>query len=187
MDITSLPGRVFLDTCVVNFILEYGEQIHDGADNPPAVSRYEAQDIDALHNIFLTGRRADWQLAVSPFTYYEIAHTADLSKQRQLSRWFVELWDHWVGIVDSDDSLPTFVEAERARATLLTGKTLEVLPDINDRILIVDAMVYRCDCFCTRDWTTVLRNRDKLEGLGMLILTPAELWAQIRLFAGLWA
>ena len=30
----KIPGRVFLDTCVVNFLLGYGEQIHDGGDLP---------------------------------------------------------------------------------------------------------------------------------------------------------
>ena len=35
----DVPGRVFLDTCVVNFMLEFGEQIHDGADLPPVGAR----------------------------------------------------------------------------------------------------------------------------------------------------
>ena len=185
MNLNDLPGRIFLDTSVVNFILEYAEQIHDGADNPPGLGQRKVQDIDALYNIFLTGRRADWQLAVSPFTYYEIAHTADPTKQRELARWFVEPWDHWVGIVEDDDSLPTFVEGERIRASILTGHALDVLPDMNDRILLVDALVYRCDCFCTRDWTTILSNRDKLDQVRTLIATPSELWARIRPYAGL--
>jgi len=187
MDLPEIPGRAFLDTSVVNFILEFGEQIHDGADNPPGLSKYQSNDIDALYNIFLTGRRADWQLAISPFTYYEIANTTDPGKRRSLSSWFVEIWDHWVGIIENNDDLPTLIEAEKTRTALLSSDALVDLPDINDRILIVDALVYRCDCFCTRDWTTILSKRDKLKSIGIPILTPSEWWDRIRPFGGLWA
>src|SRR5271157_2648044 len=107
MELTDLPGRVFLDTSVVNFMLEFGEQIYDGANDPEGLDSYQIRDIDALYNIFLAGRRADWQVAVSPFTYYEISHTADGAKRRLLGQWFVELWDHWNGVIDNDPELTT--------------------------------------------------------------------------------
>lgn len=56
----NIPGRVFLDTCVVNLMLDYGEQIHDGVDvvgKPRVVS-----DVEALRYIYITGQRAMWQL-----------------------------------------------------------------------------------------------------------------------------
>jgi hypothetical protein len=187
MELSEIPGRAFLDTSVVNFILEFGDQIHDGAPNPEGLNTYQIEDIDALHNIFLTGRRADWQLAISPFTYYEIAHTSDPNKRMGLSRWFLEVWDHWIGIVENDDGFPTLIEAEKLRRTLLTSNDFDELPDIHDRILLVDALVYRCDCFCTRDWNTMLRKRDRLIGVGMPVLRPSEWWGKIRPFAGLWA
>jgi len=186
MDLYDVPGRVFLDTSVVNFILEFGEQIHDGADKPRWVSKYQSEDIDALYNIFLAGRRADWQLAISPFTYYEIAHTVDQKKNSQLSSWFIEIWNHWINIIESNNDLLTLVEAEKLRTTMLTSNVLDDLPDIHDRVLIIDALVYRCDCFCTRDWNTILNRRDKLTGIGIPILTPFELWDRIRPFAHLW-
>ena len=34
MNLRDVPGRIFLDTCVVNFVLDYGEQIHDGTPAP---------------------------------------------------------------------------------------------------------------------------------------------------------
>ena len=73
MDLKDIPGRVFLDTCVVNFMLDYGEQIHDGAPVPVDASERMVRDIEALYNIMLVGQRAMWQLAISPHTYREIA------------------------------------------------------------------------------------------------------------------
>jgi hypothetical protein len=53
----EIPGRVFLDTCVVNFMLDFGEQIHDGAPIPNVLPR-DASDIEALRKLFLVGQRA---------------------------------------------------------------------------------------------------------------------------------
>jgi len=187
MPLSDIPGRAFLDTNVVNFMLKFGHQIHDGADNPSGLSSYEQRDIDALYNIFLTGQRADWQLAISPFTYFEIANTHDPNRKHSLSNWFLQIWEHWVSIVENNNDLPTLIEAERIRTSLLTSEALVDLPDIHDRILIIDAIVYRCDCFCTRDWSTILSKHDKLNDLGMPILTPSEWWDRIRPYASLWA
>ena len=70
-----IPGRVFLDTNVVNFILDYGEQIHDGVPLPRHLSDNASKDVLGLYNLFLTGQRASWQLAISARTYEEISHT----------------------------------------------------------------------------------------------------------------
>jgi hypothetical protein len=86
----EIPGRVFLDTCVVNFMLDFGAQIHDG-ESPPPVPPREAADIDALRNLFKVGQRAMWQLAVSPYTYSEIARTRDKGRLGHLHLWFQEL------------------------------------------------------------------------------------------------
>lgn len=117
----AVPGRVFLDTCVVNFILEYGGQIHDNLAPPPGVSPRTAEDIDALRNLFLTGQRARWQLAVSPYTYSEIAATRSASRLSQLDSWFQELWQYWRSVVESDDDLASFIEADELRVRTLTS------------------------------------------------------------------
>ena len=57
-------------------MLDYGQQIHDGATVPQVTGR-DSADIEALRNIFLIGQRAMWQLALSPHTYFEIACTRD--------------------------------------------------------------------------------------------------------------
>lgn len=82
--------------------------------------------------------------------------------------------------------MPSFIEAEDTRVGLLSSGILDVLPDVADRVLLTDAIVYRCDCFCTFDKRTVLKHRDKLGKLPIQILTPSEWWAQIHPWASLW-
>ena len=181
----DVPGRVFLDTCVVNFMLDFGEQIHDGATLPPVGPR-EAADIEALRDLFIVGQRAMWQLAISPHTYFEIARTRDEGRLRQLHLWFQELWQYWCSTIEQNNDLPSFIEAEDVRVRTLGSGYLSCLPDVADRVLLCDALVYRCELFCTRDWTTILKHREALSGLSIEIVTPVEWWAKIRPHAGLW-
>jgi len=182
----DVPGRVFLDTCVVNFMLEFGEQIHDGS-NLPLVSPREAADIEALRDLWIVGQRTMWQLAISPYTYSEIARTQDHERLGGLHLWFQELWQYWRSTIEKNNDLPSFIEAEDVRVRTLISEHLSCLPDVADRVLICDAIVYRCDLFCTRDWTTILKHRAELSGLPLEIVTPAEWWGKVRPYAGLWA
>ena len=186
MALQDVPGRIFLDTCVVNVMLDYGEQIHDGAPLPVGTSKRVIRDIEAMYNIMFVGQRAMWQLAISPHTYQEIAATCDESKRHQLETWFGDLWQYWVDIIHEDDDLPSVVEAEDIRVRLLTSGSLDVLSDMADRVLVCDAVVYRCELFCTRDWTTVLKHRGGLNRLPLSIVTPAEWWSRIQPYARLW-
>jgi len=185
-NLRDLPGRIFLDTCVVNFMLDYGEQIHDGTPIPVDTSDHIARDIEAMYNIMFVGQRAMWQLAISRHTYQEIVATRDGGRRHQLESWFEDLWQYWLGIIHENDDLPNFVEAEDVRVRLLGSGILDVLPDIADRVLVCDAVVYRCDVFCTQDRATILKHRDSLKGLPLSVVTPAEWWAQIRPYASLW-
>lgn len=182
----SIPGRVFLDTCVVNLLLDYGEQIHDCVDVPDSVTDRMRRDIEALRMMFRTGARASWQLAVSPYTYREVISTRDPQKAGTLDAWFCEIWHYWRQFLHSSDDLPSFSEAEDIRLANLASGVLDVLPDVADRTLVCDALVYRCDAFCTRDWSTILRFREGLSELPIRILTPAEWWDLIRPWAELW-
>jgi len=187
MNLKDVPGRVFLDTCVVNFIIDHVEEIHDNVVAPGSLDSRAIEDIEALSRLFVTGQRAQWQLAVSPYTYSEIMATRDPKRLSTLDGWFQDLWQCWRFIVGSDKHLPSFIEADAMRVHLLTSGSLNVLPDVADRVLICDAYVYRCDLFCTRDWTTIIKHRSKLSDLPFDIVTPSEWWYQIRQFEALWA
>ena len=186
MKLEKIPGRAFLDTSSLNFILEYGEHIFEGMPSPNTLSKRIVEDINAFHNIFLIGNRASWQLAISPFIYKEVIRTRDITKRYYLENWFMDVWHYWLNILDQNEDLPSFIEAEHIRIKLLSSGILDILPDIEDRILICDAVVYRCDCFCTRDWRTILKYRDHLKSLPIKILTPSEWWNLIKPYAGLW-
>lgn len=182
----SVPRRVFLDTNVVNTVLDYGEMIHDCVDVPDQFEHRLRSDVESLRGIFVTGQRAFWQLAVSPLTYREVVRTRDLERRQNLTSWFYEVWGYWREFLQSAEDLPSFSEAEEERLNLLSSGILEVLPEMNDRVLICDAVVYRCDAFCTRDWSTILRHRGELKELQLQILTPTEWWELIRTWGELW-
>lgn len=186
MKLENIPGRVFLDTSVVNFILDYGEQIHDNAAHPEGTSERDGRDIDALYNIFLTGARASWQLAISPYTYAEVIRTNDSLRRHYLESWFFEIWQYWWNILQQSNDLPSLLEAETQRVSLLASGHLDPLPDLEDRLLLCDAIVYRCDLFCTRDRKTILNRRLDLKPFPIEIVSPHEWWLRIRPYAGLW-
>src|SRR5258706_1371877 len=128
MALDNIPSRIFLDTCVVNFMLDFAEQIHDGAILPHGIDERRAADIEALRNIFLTGQRAGWQLTLSPHTYTEIVRTQDENRRSALDAWFQELWQYWRSTIHTNDDLPTFIEAEDHRVRFLGSGYLERLP-----------------------------------------------------------
>ena len=182
----EIPGRVFLDTCVVNFVLDYGEQIHDGGEIPSGMSRRIVDDIAALRNIFATGQRAFWQLAISPQTYREISATKHPKRVYELERWFFDIWAYWREFLRLSEDFPSVGETEEIRVRLLSSGLLDILPDESDRALISEAVAYRCDAFCTRDWSTILKHRGELLDIQIKIFTPAEWWSSIRQWAALW-
>jgi hypothetical protein len=185
-DFDHIPRRVFLDTCVVNLALDFGEQIHERADIPLRLVPREKADVEALCGVFDTGRRAFWQVAISPHTYCEVTATADPTRRHYLESWFFEIWAYWQEFLHSADNLPTFAEAEEIRLRLLSSSAIRLLPDVSDRVLLCDAIAYACDAFCTRDWSTILKHRDQLKEVPIQIVTPAEWWAIVRPWAAIW-
>lgn len=182
----GIPRRVFLDTCVVNLALDYGEQLHNGMPIPESVSPRMKNDIEALCGIFDTGQRAFWEFAISPYTYREVTATKDGVRAHELEQWLFEIWHYWREFLHSSQDLPTFSESEELRLLVLSSGTLDILPDFADRALICDALAYRCDAFCTRDYSTILKFRERIEELPLRIITPHEWWIQIKPWAHIW-
>lgn len=180
----DIPGRVLLDTNIVNFMLDWGEVIHDGGEIPAHVCERDARDILALRDIWLTGQRASWQVAVSPRTYEEVAATTDPIRRATLESWFGQLWLSWREYFEQYNL--SDLDADSLARRLVPSDTLAVLPDLFDRELLAHAIAYECDAMCTRDRKTILRHRDKLGLLPVRILTPTEWWAAISKYAGLW-
>lgn len=181
----DIPSRVLLDTNIVNFLLDWGEAIHDGGKIPAGVPRRDIDDILALRDIWLTGQRASWQVAVSPCTCREIRATSDPARRAALDRWFSELWLYWREFFEQDKL--SDLHADDLARRLVPSQTFAVLPDRSDRELLAHAIAFGCDAVCTRDRRTIVRHREELRLVPLRILTPTEWWNAVRKYAGLWA
>lgn len=180
----DIPGRVLLDTNVVNFTLDWGEAIFDGGELPDYLPEQDMADILTLRDIFLTGQRAYWQIAISPKTYHEIQATLDRDRRVFLQNWFDELWIYWRGFFEEGDLSDHHADSLCRR--LVHSQFLAAIPQPSDRELIAHAIAYGCDGFCTRDRRTIVRHRHKMNGVPLRILTPTEWWAVIAGYGGLW-
>lgn len=181
MDVESfwkIPRRVFLDTCVVNMMLDHWEQLYDGVETPTDLSVDRAGELEGLCGICDTGARAMWQFTVSERTYRELSATSQDARRHELLRWFAELW-HYQSEFSRPKPLP--------RAQLVDlQRRLRVLPDVADRHLLLDAVRDQCQAFCTIDRRTIVKHRADLQGVPIQILTPSEWWAQIQPWAAVW-
>ena len=171
-----LPRRVFLDTNVVNFVLDHGASIFDGEVPQEGLSHRDLEDVDALHLIFRTGERAHWELAISPLTYAEISQTRDPARRASLERWFAEVWTYWRECFAEDGTLSDEY-AEELAMTMAQSEQLKAFPDETDRRLICHAIAYECDAFCTRDHKTILRRTKLAPALPLAIFSPKE-WGE---------
>lgn len=181
----NIASRVLFDTNLVNLTLDCREFIFDGGDIPAHIPKAMTEDIIALRGIFATGRRASWQLAISPLTYREIAATADEVRRANLVRWFNELWLYWRELFEATELSDEHAESLAHR--LLTSDYLAALPQSADRVLVAHAIAYDCDALCTMDRRTILRHRGRIRGVPLRFLSPAEWWREILPYAGLWA
>lgn len=173
-----LPRRIFLDTCVVNLMLDFADVLHDGLPIPDGLPEQRRREVEALCGIFDTGTRALWRFTISARTHSELAQTTSEERRRDLLQWFAELWHY-----QSEFSRPRSL----SRSTLgLLRRQLQVLPDRADKDLILDALRDRCDAFCTVDRRTILNHRPELPELPIRILTPSEWWAEILPWAATW-
>ena len=173
------------DTNLVNLTLDCGEFIFDGGKIPEKLPEKAMPDVEALKGMFVTGRRASWQLAISPVTYDEVVATADPKRRKQLLDWFNKLWLYWRNFFDEDDDLSDEHANSLARR-LVDSKYLAALPQRSDRILVAHAVAYGCDAFCTRDYKTILKHREKLSLVGLRFLSPTEWWRDVEPFSGIW-
>jgi hypothetical protein len=173
----SIPGRIFLDTNVVNLLVSYPEQVFEQQFLPPLVDHTLAEDIEALMHIFHVGSRANWSVVVSHKTLDEIDGTPDQSRRDLLRDYAVEL-------IDPDDEANAYATSVGRR--LLDAPFTDALPDKADRELIGNAVGLNCDVFCTRDRRTIVRRRESLRLLPIRVMTPREWWKHVRPWAALY-
>lgn len=195
-----VPGRLLLDTCILNRLYDEGGYIFDGALPRGTQDDEEAEedvdpDLQALRSIFLVNQRADFQLLVSPLTIVEVANTQDFGDCTRRLGWVLEVLDHWLVMLNETGSRVRAGGSVRHRFKLtpelqaFEAALLEI-PDFRrdpfDRLLLIQYRMGDCDAFVTTDRDTIWRHRAALRDLNVRVLTPSDYWELLRPWAGLW-
>lgn len=174
----GLPGRIFLDTSVVNLLLNHWDYLVENEDLPEGLAPSVLETANAMHGIYTTGHLAFWKFTVSERVWKEVAATNDSVRRSKLEGWLAELWEYQGGGCRRQ-------VLTRARVTEIR-RSVSVLPDHVDRELIIDAVRYGCDAFCTNDRRTILRHRGLLKECPLEIMSPVEWWKKIEPLAEIW-
>ena len=179
-DLGELPGRVFLDSCTLQTLRDFGGFIWDG--EPLDVARLRRipdgeDNVRALRRIFLVNQRAMFEWMLSEASLAEAVDKRDAGHLQ----WAFDVLDHAL-ICLSESGGPTQASAERARR--LDRPEFGLLSD-KDRRLIRDAVLLDCDGFLTVE-RRLPRNSAFLERqLGLKVLTPVQHWALLEPWAAL--
>jgi hypothetical protein len=172
----AVPCRIFLDTNVVNLLVDYSEQVFEHEPIPETADATLAEDIEALMHVFHVGRRANWSVMASRKTLDEIGNTPDPARRDRLRDFAIEL-------ISPEDEANAYASVVGRR--MIDAPFTDGLPDRADRELIGNAIGLECDVFCTLDRRTIIRKRGFLRQLPIRTLTPLEWWRHVRPWAGL--
>ncbi len=176
----SIPRRVFLDTNVINVLVKHSTHVFEQEPILPNTEPTLAIDIEALMHVFYVGARANWDLLSSQKTIDELSRTRGGSLRD-------DLLEYALGFINRDLGDEDRRFAADFGRRLISAPFVAALPDLADRELIGNAIGFGCDAFCTCDRTTIVRKRGQLRQMPLRVLTPAEWWAQIKPWAGLWS
>jgi len=172
----ELPRRIFLDTSVVNFIVDYSENIFDRIPPSEDVNDRVYEDILAMCQIFIYADHNAIEMIISNTTFLEVEATANTQKRKDLVNFCSDLWEYFHLLIEDDYTIPG-VEVKYYEEFLM-DKGLNKLNGAVDRKLIIEALFYKCDIFCTRDYKTILKHRLHLKkAIPLEILTPME-WCE---------
>lgn len=190
----ELPGRILLDTCILNRLYDEGGYLFDG-DRPAAGEVIADADLQALRAIFAVNQRAAFELLVSPLSIAEVANIQDYPGRERRVRWLLDVLDHWLIMLDERGARVVDGGTVRHRFKLTPElqafeASLMDLPDFRrdpfDRLLLVQYRMGNCDAFLTTDRLTIWRHRTELRALGVQVLTPTDYWQLLSPWASLW-
>ena len=181
-DLEALPQRVFLDSCTLQTLRDFGQFVWEG--QALDVSRLKSipdgeDNVRALRRIFVVNERAmfEWILSDS-----SIAEAADKNDPGHL-RWAFDVLDHSMTCLNESGG-PT--QASQSTARQLDSATFDCL-SAKDRRLIRDAVLLDCDAFLTME-RRLPRNATHIEReVGLRVLTPVQHWSLLEPWAALYA
>jgi len=195
MDFLSIPGRLLLDTCVLNIIQDEGAYIYEG-EIPEGLTESEIpEDLKALRYIFQINERAAFQFLVSPLTFAELANGTDIFQNLRRIQWAFDVLDVWLMVLEETGDRKK--EGGTVRHRFKLTEELQELesrlmsnPDFRrdpfDRLLLIQYKMGNCDAFLTVDRNTIWRHKDWLVDEGIKILCPSDFWSTLKPYAALW-
>lgn len=193
LSVLGPPGRVLLDTNVINALFEEGAYIYDGDSG----EREEAQldpELVALRQIFGQARRQQFQLVTSPLSVAEVVNIQGVEDRRRHLGWFLEMLDYWTIELDQIGDRRAAGGSVRHRFKLSTElqaleQALLQIPDLRrdpfDRLLLIHSRMANCDAFLTFDRNSLWRHQAVLGALGLTVVVPSEYHAMVAPYAAL--
>jgi hypothetical protein len=190
-----IPGRIFLDTNVLQYVQDFGEYIFEHCRESEAYFQsikrkiYKGErlftEIEALHDFFLNVNRANFEFALSEAVYREVTDKGDSS----FLQWFNDVWDHWSSVVsdyEADEGVSPRAEKDYQEA--LADKSLSCSISKKGLEIVLDAIRYDCDALLTTD--RFARNQNKklyiFQNYKFMILMPSEFMEIIKPYQALW-
>ena len=158
----NLPGRIFLDSNVLQYLQDFSEYVFDNyrEDKDYFISPKRKiikkgtrlyEQIIALHDIFINIERANFEFVVSNAVYDEvIKKKINGHHDENFIKWFYDVWDHWQAVrisYKNSISKEAFIRYEKAKK----DKSLLGSLSRRDRNIILDAIERDCDAVLTVD------------------------------------
>jgi hypothetical protein len=177
----DLPRRIFLDSCTVQTLGQYGGYLYDGEPIPDS-DRIHAvtngvENLQALRNIFLINDRAQFEWIVSEGSMEEAHAKGDAGHMQ----WLFDIADH--SAICLEDDGPT-ADSEALGLRLNAPKFNNISK--KDKRLLQEAIALRCDAFLTVERRLPTRAAHIKAELGISILTPVTHWQMLKPYAALW-
>jgi hypothetical protein len=182
----TIPGRVFLDTSLLQALHTYGSFIYDGDDLEPDARIRAARDgvanLEGLRDaVRVWGGHGHFQLALSNASLREV-----LDRQHvDFLQWANEMMAY------TDDWLLSFTPTEPIPsprtvrlAAKLDGASFGYL-GAKDRQLIKDAVLLDCDVFLTMEGKLPKNGAHIQREVGIVVAQPLEYWRLLGPWAAL--
>jgi hypothetical protein len=175
----SLPCRIYLDTCTLQAVHDYGGVIWEGEPFVPTgragrVTDFD-KDLEALRMIFLVNERAMLEFVVTEATLREVRGRND----HRYTQWVNDVRDTWLVQSAGEEIRPWGRKFDQPTFGMISKK---------DRILLQDALDLGCDAFLTMEKENKLpAAAEHVEReTGLRIMRPTTYWGLLDRWANLY-
>lgn len=173
----SLPRRIYLDTSTLQTVFDYGGTIWDGEAFVPSgragrVKGFE-EELHALRMIFLVNERGMFEFVVTESGLLEVLGRND----PRYTQWVCDVRDTWLVQSAGEEIPPWGWKFDNRRFSNISTK---------DRILLQDALDFRCDAFMTMERRLPTRAEFIERETGLRVMRPTTYWRLLDRWAHLY-